>query len=261
MCDLAQERIQIRRQKLPEALDGLAHKRAVRAARRAERNPNIHGKIVRVKLLCRLDRAPGGIDAEPRPLRRDKIGLPQQPLRVPFTAARHQTLCGQLCRPHAGERTPRRCGGKHLQSGQVITALQNTPRCAHISLFQQHAVRGEAGLSLVCDLCCGRQIAFSPREGGNSPVAGKRLGAELARLLRKQLQLQLLHRVTLGVVFQIQLHSIPSPRRYGLVRSSSSMVLDAPWPGSTRVSGGSLDSRFKDAAMSRLLPPRKSVRP
>ena len=39
------------------------------------------------------------------------------------------------------------------------------------------------------------------------------------------------------------------------------MVLDAPWPGSTRVSGGSLDSRFKDAAMSRLLPPRKSVRP
>ena len=51
------------------------------------------------------------------------------------------------------------------------------------------------------------------------------------------------------------------PRRYGLVRSSSSMVLDGPWPGSTRVSGGSMDSRFKDAAMSRLLPPRKSVRP
>ena len=146
---------------------------------------------------------PRGVDAEPRPLRRDKIDLTQQPFRVLFAAAVYQTPGRQLRGPDTGERAPGRRGRQHLQSRQIIAALQNPPRRAHIGFFKQDAVRCEAGLPLICDLCRGCQIAPAPREGRDGPVAGKGPGAELTRLLRKKLKLELFDRIALGMVFQI----------------------------------------------------------
>ena len=213
MRDLAQQRVQIRRQKLPEALDGLAHERAVRAARRAERDPDIYRKIVRVKQLRGLDGMPRGVDAELCPRRRDKIGLAQQALGVFFAAAAGKAAGRKLRRPHAGERAPRGRGVQHLHGREIVAALQDAPCRAHVGILQPHAVGGEAGPAAIGDLGGRREELFAAREGRDGPVAGERLRAEFARLLREQLQLQLLDGVALGVVFQIQLHPAKPPRR------------------------------------------------
>ncbi len=182
MRDLAQQRVQIRRSKTCRSArwarftnEQYAQRVEQNGIRNLQRKDRPRRADFAARTVC------GSVDAELRPLqRRNKINLAQQPFRIPRCRPASDiwskvSWAARRSAPQGGARRPAPA------RPQIIAALQNAPRRAHVGILQPHAVTGEAGPAAIRDLRRRGQILFAARERGDSPVAGERRGAELAQ--------------------------------------------------------------------------------
>ena len=104
--DLPVQHLQIRLHQSQRPLHGLGYKAAIGAAGGAEGDANIQGDILRLQL--RLGSAGGlrRLDAQAAALRRDEVGVPQDPVHLPFRHALLQHPGGQLAGADARQRPP-----------------------------------------------------------------------------------------------------------------------------------------------------------
>ena len=123
--DLAVQRFQERRNHAQAFLGRLADKAAVGTSRRAEGNPDIQADVLRLQQPVRLQRRPGGIQAELRPLMRNVIAGLKLPKSLLFRKPGQEQRVHQLSRPHARQSAPDRFLMSGAQDRTVYGKLDN----------------------------------------------------------------------------------------------------------------------------------------
>ena len=221
-------------------MEGLLHtvadKAAIGAAGGTEGDTHIEGDLIGSQGLPGLQPRLGALEAQAAAGGGDKVGIPQDAVRLPEAAALLQQLPGQLGRPDAGEGPP---GGGHagelpggLEEAQLHNPLEQALPPVFI-LYAGYIRPGEApgGAALHRQLC--HSGVVPPPDGERHP--GCILAAALidGALLGEKGQQALLHSVAVVVALEYQLHTPIAWRRWGLVRRSRSRVERGPWPGQT----------------------------
>ena len=217
--DLAEEHVQIRREQVAEFFDRLAHERAVRAARGAERDTNIPRKIARCKVFHRGKRLICRLDAHFAPRRGHIKLLAEHFIDLLLALALQKRRRGELGRTHARQRAPRRELLARLRRRAVKAALHMPARGAHVRLFRADMRAGADDGRAADDARGRRDPRLAAKQRRNHAVALEGLVADLRGIVREELHLQLLYGVALGMSQKIQLHRIAS-RKYGFVRRS-----------------------------------------
>ena len=233
---LRQQGLQVGLHQMKGFFHAVADKAAIGAPGRTEGDAHIQGYLVFLQLPLGLQASLGAGEAQLPAGFGNKVGVPQDGVRLGLALPLLQQSRRQLGGADAGEGAP---GGGNagkrpgrLKKAELYGPLLQT--LLRIFIRRRRNVR-------LCRTPGGLSAHGQLRDGGCSPAIHRQLHPGRigvlplidGPLLREESQQALLHGIAVVVSLKKQLHRPVACRTQGLVRRSCSRVDSAPWPGQT----------------------------